>query len=53
MIAELDEREGILIPHGFRYCSEKAGDEPAEILHVAGLSDTLEDERIEVQQETD
>lgn len=48
VIAELDEREGILIPHGFRYWFEKAGDEPAEILHVAGVSDTLDDERIEV-----
>lgn len=49
VIAELGRREGVLIPHGFRYWFEKAGDEPAEILHVAGVSDTLDDERIEVK----
>lgn len=48
-IAELGQREGILIPHGLRYWFEKVGDEPAEILHVAGVSDTLDDERIEVK----
>lgn len=49
VIAELGQREGILIPHGSEYWFEKVSDEPAEILHVAGVSDTLDDERIEVK----
>lgn len=46
ILAELDERDGIVIPHGANYWFEKASDEPAEILHVAAISDRLEDERV-------
>lgn len=46
VIAELDERDGILVPHGVRYWFEVAGDGPAEVLHVAAISDAMEDQRV-------
>lgn len=37
LIAELGKYEGVLIPRGAKYWFESAGDEPAEILQVAGF----------------
>lgn len=46
VVAELGERDGVLVPHGFDYWFEKTGDGPAEVLHVAAISDAMDDERV-------
>lgn len=46
VIAELEARDGILIPHGFDYWFERAGEGAAEVLHVAAISDATEDRRV-------
>ncbi|MFB6096575.1 MAG: cupin domain-containing protein [Haloferacaceae archaeon] len=48
VLAELDELEGILIPHGTEYWFESADGEPMHLLHVAALSETIDDERVTV-----
>jgi mannose-6-phosphate isomerase-like protein (cupin superfamily) len=37
VLAELGPHEGVLIPHDFKYWFENAGDEPLEVLQVAGF----------------
>jgi mannose-6-phosphate isomerase-like protein (cupin superfamily) len=37
VLAELGPHEGVLIPHDFKYWFENAGEEPLEVLQVAGF----------------
>lgn len=50
VVAELEQQEAVLIPHGFRYWFETVGEEPAEILHIASPVGGIEDERIDVEE---
>jgi mannose-6-phosphate isomerase-like protein (cupin superfamily) len=46
VIAEVGKHEGILIPRGFPYWFEKAGDEPLEIMRVGATAQNEKSERI-------
>ena len=46
-IAELEENEGVLIPHDLPYWFESADGEELEILHIASLVEGVEDQRID------
>jgi len=46
LIGELKQHEGILIPRGFSYWFESAGDEPLEILRVAARDPSRENKRV-------
>ena len=46
VLAELGAREGIVIPHGFKYWFESSGPEPLEILHVAAQDPSVMDVRV-------
>ncbi len=46
VIGELKKHEGILIPRGFSYWFESAGDEPLEILRVAARDPNTENKRV-------
>ena len=49
VVAELGEREGILIPHDYPYWVESAGETPLTILHVASYVEGVEDQRVNHQ----
>ena len=46
VIGALSKHEGILIPRGFNYWFESAGDEPLEILRVTARDQTTENRRL-------
>lgn len=46
VIGELKKQEGILIPRGFSYWFESAGEEPLEILRVTARDQTTENRRV-------
>jgi mannose-6-phosphate isomerase-like protein (cupin superfamily) len=46
VIADVGKHEGILIPRGFPYWFEKAGDEPLEIMRVGATAQNEKNERI-------
>jgi oxalate decarboxylase/phosphoglucose isomerase-like protein (cupin superfamily) len=47
VIAELGPYEGVLIPRGFKYWFESAGEEPLEILRVSARDQNVENRRID------
>ncbi len=47
VIGEFGQHEGILIPRGFPYWFEKAGDEPLEIMRVGATAQNEKRERID------
>ena len=47
VLAELGKHEGVLIPRGFPYWFENAGDEPLEILRLGSSAQDTENKRID------
>ena len=47
LIAEFGKHEGILIPAGAEYWFEASGDEPLEILQMAGFDTNVKLERVD------
>ena len=46
LITELKKHEGIMIPRGFKYWFESAGEEPLEILRVSARDQSTENKRV-------
>lgn len=53
VIAELGKHEGIVIPRGFKYWFESAGEAPLEILHGSAFDQKVQDRRTDYTPQTE